>query len=273
MKAKILLSLIILAIIGSCTQKKPAETTVLGMMTDYALIPNRLNGKVKEIKELNYWAIEKDGKITKGELMSKIDLDSVGSTKNLKAYFNEQGVLTRYEVLDKEDIFQSSVFTIENNKWARVENKYGDSTVYYLIPQYDNSGYLTGATGYRPIVDTIVNKYVLTNDVKGSFTKIESFNSKGQRTSHQDCSVDEKGNVIEVKFYNRADSLTQTMKNIYNEDGSIIRQETLIEKPKSTIIWDYKDLKFDSHSNWIETYANIDNGKYKIFAERTYLYY
>jgi hypothetical protein len=205
--------------------------------------------------------------------MSRKDLDSVGSTPNLKAYFNEQGILTKYEILDRDYIYLSRVFTLENNKWAKMEFKIGDSISSYLVPQYDNLGVLNGVVNYRPMVDTVINKVVLTNDGKGNFTRFEYFNSKNERTGYQVCTADEKGNIKETKFYNRADSLTLTMTNIYNEDGSIIRQETLNEKSKSNNIWDYKDLKYDDHGNWIETYANIDNGKYKIFAERIYLYY
>ena len=91
MKKIIFLILIISLIIGSWSNKKPLEKTVLGMWTDYYFIPNTLKGKVKEVKELNYWAIEKDAKIAKGELMTKKDLDSVGSTPNLIAYFDDKG--------------------------------------------------------------------------------------------------------------------------------------------------------------------------------------
>ncbi len=273
MKNKILLSLIISLIVGGCTQKKPTEITVLGMWTDYALMPSILNGKVKEVKELNYWAVEKDGKITKGDLMTKKDLDSVGSTNNLKAYFNEDGMMTRYELLDKENILQSRTSTINDGKYARWDYKLSDSAFLYSIPQYDNLGYLIGATGYRQKVDTVVNKQVLTHDGKGHLTMLEYFNYKNERTGYNICSLNKEGDVIDTKYYNKNDSLVLTLINIYDEKEVIVKQEVVREEPKSTSTWDYKDLKVDDHGNWIETYAVIDNGKYKIIAERTYVYY
>jgi hypothetical protein len=273
MKSKIIQLLVISIIIGSCTQKKPAETTVISIGTDYALIPNKLNGKVKELKELNFWAVEKDGKLTKGELMSSKDLDSVSSTKNLKAYFNEAGMITKYEVLDRENILQTRLFMVENGKYSRFEFKIGDSATYYGIPKYDDLGYLIEATVYRPVVDTVVNKQVMIHDGKGNYTKYENFNSKDIRTAYQNVALDEKGNVLEVSFYDRFDSLRFSIKNIYGEKDNIIRQETNIEKPKSMVTWDYKDLKLDDHGNWTEEQALIDNGKYKIIIERTFVYY
>jgi hypothetical protein len=34
-------------------------------------MPNTMKGKVKEIKELNYWATDIDGKLKKGKLMTR----------------------------------------------------------------------------------------------------------------------------------------------------------------------------------------------------------
>jgi hypothetical protein len=63
------------------------------------------------------------------------------------------------------------------------------------------------------------------------------------------------------------------MTNTYDENGNVIKQQTFVEKTKSTEIWDYKDLKLDDHGNVIEYYANIDNGKFKVFVERSFIYY
>lgn len=243
------------------------------MWTDYYLIPNTLKGKVKEVKELNYWAIDKNGKITKGELMAKKDLDSIGSTQNLIAYFDNKGTLMRYELLDRENVIQSRLGTIENGKCIRWDFKLKDSTFLYVIPQYDKLGFLIGVSSYRPIVDTLVNKLILAHDVNGNITKFEYLNYKNQITGYHICSVDKGGNYLEAKYYNKNDSLVSTLINIYDKDGSIIKQKTFNERTKSTGIWDYKDLKLDGHGNWIESYANIDNGKYKVFTERSYLYY
>ncbi len=88
MKKMILYCCIIAIIAGACARNKPTEKTVLGMGSNYYLIPQTFNGKIKEIKEINYWAIEKDGQITKGQMMTKKDLDSIGSTPNLIVNFN-----------------------------------------------------------------------------------------------------------------------------------------------------------------------------------------
>ena len=273
MKKFIFLSLIIALIFGSCNKNKPVETTILGMWTNYYLIPVTLKGKVKEVKELNYWAIEKDGKITKGELMTQKDLDSIGSTPNFIAYFDDKGTLIKNDNLDGENVTESSIGTFENGKCIRFDNKVKDSTTYYIIPEYDSLGYTIGANVYRPLVDTILSKNIFSHDSKGNFTRFDYFNYKNQKTGYHVLSLDEKGNVIESKYFNKADSLRSSMTNTYDANGSMIKQQTFNVRTKNSETWDYKDLKSDDHGNAIEYYANVNNGKYKIFAERSFIYY
>jgi hypothetical protein len=273
MKKIIFLSLIISLLNGSWVINKPAEKTVLGMWTDYYLIPNTLKGQVKEVKELNYWAIEKEGKIAKGAIMTKKDLDSVGSTPNLAAFFDEKGILTKYNTLDGENATQSNIATIKNGKYERWDQKQNDKPLYYIIPEYDSKGNLGSATSYRPVADTVVNKVVLGYDTKGNYNRIEYYNSKNNKTGYHVCTVDNEGNYIEADYFNKADSLSFTLTNKFDRNGNIIMQTTLNVKTKVSGVWDCKVLKTDAKGNWIETYADIDNGKFKIFSERTFIYY
>jgi hypothetical protein len=262
-----------LLVLAGCNQKKTVEMTTLGMWTDYYLIPTLLKGKVKEMKEINYWAVEKDGRIEKGVLMKRKDLDSIGSTPNMSVSFDEKGTPVKIDHLDGMDIFQSRIATIENGKLKRWDYKIKDSISYYVVPAYDNVGNLTGAAGYRPLVDTLVNKIIITGDVNSKTSKYEYFNQKNTLTGYHVCSLDSEGHILEAKYFNKSDSLMSVLTNIYDKNGSIIKQVTVIEKPKSTSVWDYKDLKLDEHGNVIEYYSSIDNGKYKIFTERTFVYY
>lgn len=257
-----------------CTQKKAVEKTIFGMGTDYMYFPEVLNGKIKELRETNYWAAEKDGKITKGNPATWKDLDSVGSTKNLVAYFDNTGILIKYDLLDENNVVRnSSVGTIENGKWGRFEFKTNDSTYQYMIPEYDSKGYFVGGKVFRPKVDTLVYRFVITNDEKGNYTKIENFNFKNQKGSYQAFTLNEQGKVIETKFFTKDDTLRRTFVNTFTDEGFLATQKVYIEKPKSTISWDVQDLEFDDHGNVLLIFSNIDGGKFKLVAERTYIYY
>ena len=257
-----------------CSQKKPVEKTILGMGTDYVYFPQVLNGKIKELRETNYWAAEKDGKITKGNPATWKDLDSVGSTRNLVAYFDNNGSLTKYDLVDENNVIRySTIGTIENGKYIRWEEKIKDSTYRYMIPEYDSQGYSVGGKRYRPGVDTLLGSVVITNDAKGNYTRIEFFNNKKELRGYQVFTLNETGKIIDTKFFTKDDTLRQTFVNTYNEKGSLIGQKVNIEKPKRTILWDVKDLEFDDHGNVLMIFSNIDEGKFKLVGERTYIYY
>jgi len=266
----------ILAIIFAwgCTQKKPVEKTILGILTDYENCPEVLNGKIKELRETNYWAAEKDGKITKGNPATWKDLDSAGSIQNFVAYFDTTGTLTKFDRLDENNVIRySRIVTIENGKYVRYEFKLKDSTYQYLIPEYDSQEYFVGGKVYRPIVDTLISSFIITNDDKGNWTRVEYFNFKNQKGNYEVFALNELGKVIETKFFNKDDTLKQTFVNTYNDKGFLATQKVLTEKPKSTVQWDVQDLVFDDHDNNLLIYSNIDQGKFKLVAERTYIYY
>jgi len=274
MKKNTFISGLIMLIVCSCAQQKPVDKTVLGIGTDYIYSPETLTGKIKELKETNYWAVEKDGKITKGNPISWKDLDSVGFSKNLVACFDDNGALTRYDLVDEDNLIRNSfVGTIENGKIIRWDFKSKDSTTQYVIPEYDSHGYFIGGKMYNPIADTLVMSFIITNNEKGNYTKLEYFNFKNLKESYQVFSLNGLGKVLETKFFNKYDTLRQTFINTYNDKGFLATQTVNIERPKSTVNWEVQDLLFDNHGNWLQCYSNANKGEFKLFTERIYVYY
>jgi hypothetical protein len=265
---------LVVLIACSCAQQKSADKTVLGLGTDYMYYPETLHGKIKKLTETNYWAVDNDGKITKGNPMTWKDLDSVGSTKNIVAEFDDKGSLTRYDLLDENNVIRYSTIGIqENGRYTKLLYKIKDSTAQYQITDYDSRGYISGGKMYNAKTDTVLFTFKFNNNDKGNYTKIEFFNPKGLKGSSQVFALNEDGKVIEAKFFNKYDTLRQTFLNSYDEKGSLIKQTVKIERPASSITWNMKDLLLDDHGNWLQGYSIIENGKFKLFVERTYVYY
>lgn len=274
MKKIFIIPIVAVILAWGCSPKKPAEKTLLGMGTDWVYYPETLNGKIKEIKEINYWAAEKDGKIVKGNPATWKDLDSVGSTKNFVALYDITGVMTRYDLIDENNVIrESSVGKLENNRIVKWEVRLTDSIVQYYIPEYDNKGYFIGGKGYKPGVDTLMGSNVITYDEKGNYVRTENFNFKNQKGSYVVFSLNEIGKVVEVKFFSKDDTLRLTYENAYNDKGFLAKQRTINIATGSSNLWLAQDLEFDDHGNHILVYYNIDDGKFKLVAERTYIYY
>ena len=267
MKNFTLIFLLAAFIAAGCAQKEPTEKTILGKGTDYSTIPESLNGKVKMVRETNFWAVEKDGKLIKGDMMTWKDLDSIGSTKNFIAYFDENGMLKQFDHFDVNNIIHdSNVGIAENGKYPRWDYTLDGKNVGFRKLNYDDMGYLTGGEGYD-MKDSLNSKQIYTHDGNGNYTKNEYFDANDQKQFYQVLTLNDKFKVIELKVYNGKDSLLSKSVNSYDDKGFLIKQNS------DNLIWDYKYLKFDKNGNWQELTAIIDNGKFKVFAERYYEYY
>jgi hypothetical protein len=274
MKRILFLCILAMICIAGYSQMDRTESTVLGMGTDYLLYPETLKGKIKELKEQNYWAVEKDGKVIAGNLLTWKELDSIGSTKNFIAYFDNSGALTRYDILGDDN--QSAISNIGIYKEGRcvrwVNSEKGQPT-YYMTPEYDAKGLLIAGKVFNPAKDTLQSSYTVTNDMNGKYIKIEFFNFRGIKTGYWALTYNPEGRVTESRYLNKNDSLGMSMKNSYSEKGFMTGQDSYTTRTRQHSLWDMKTLAVDKKGNWIETSYNIDKGKFKIFCKRTYIYY
>lgn len=251
---------------ASCNQKEPGERTILGMGTDYSSIPETLNGKLKSVRETNYWAVEKNGEFTRGDPMTWKDLDSVNCTKNFIVYFDENGALKQIDHFDVNNVIHdSSKGLAENGKYTSWNYESMGDDDSHLKVFYDNLGFISGIERYN-LNDSLLNKQVLTHDGKGNYTGLGLWDSKGNKLYNQVYLLNEKEKVISTEVYDAKDSLLFKSTTEYDKDGRFIKQS-------SNSVWDMNYLKFDKKGNWTEVVAIIDNGKFRIFSEREYEYY
>jgi len=264
----------VLSLSAVYAQNKPDEKTVLGLGTDYMYFREVLNGRIRELREINYWAEEKDGRIVKGKPATWKDLDSIGSTRNLIAFFDNKGNLTEYDLIDENNTIRySNVGVYDNGRCVRWFYLTDDNPMQYNLPAYDERGFMTGGKIYSAVADTLQGSYRITNDEKGNYTRIEYFNNRNGKGRYEILTFNDKGQVIETKFFNKGDTLVNTFKNTYNDKGQLTTQDVIITKPASTIHWDVKCLETDQKGNVITVFNVIENGKFRTVAEGTYVYY
>jgi len=266
--------ILVILLVSSCGQKKAEDKTLMGFGSQYVFFPEKLNGKVKEMHETNYWAVEQDGKFTKGNPMTLKDLDSVGTLRNAIEYFDESGNLTKEESIDENNVvLVRTARTFENGKNVKVERFRADTSYVYSKPEYNAEGLLTGGKYYRTGKDTLVQTQVLSYDGNGNLTKLEYLNYKNEKAFTQELTVDEEGHVINLRFLNNRDSLSQSIEQKFDNKGFLTDQIARVVKPAQTIIWKFTPLKYDDHGNHILWLQDIDNGKFKFLTERTFIYY
>jgi hypothetical protein len=281
MKAITFIYISAIVIIVGCSQEIPDKKTILSC-GEYGFSPEILKGKVKKFKEQNYWAIEKDGKITKGDLITWKDIDSLGLSHSFIVYFDNSGLATRYDLLyDDITIKFSSIYTYANGKCIRRDDIPRDSTKlswfmqskYWIPLSYDVSGHLISGADFRTKVDTLMERQIFTYDDKGNITKMEFFDSRNNKWESRIFAYNAKGNVTQMKFFGKNDSLVYTVLSEFNDAGFLTKIDLVNENPRIVTKCVIKDISFDDQGNLLKYFSNIEDGKYKILSERSIIYY
>ena len=260
------------SLLTGCKEKEQEKTTALFYFTPYSDFPEYLKGQLKSVKEFNYWAIEKDGQVVPGDLITQKERDSLNWSSDFTAYYNEAGVPSRVDYVTYDWKINSWVIDIEDNlmikaTWIRL-----DTPRYYFKPVYDAKRNHIESTGYRYGKDTLIQKITLTYDQNGRNDVVNYFNYKGEPTTRYKFIWNEKSLVSEFSTYNASDSLTSTTKIEYNENGFYTMAEYRdgLGKVLRTLKPEY--IEYDDRGNWTSAVI-YDDGKLTFYCKREYVYY
>ncbi len=260
------------SMLTACKEKEQEKTTALFYFTPYSDFPEYLKGQLKSVKEFNYWAIEKDGQVVPGELITQKERDSLNWSSDFTAYYNEAGVPSRVDFVTYDWKINSWVIDIEDNLMTKATWIKMDTPRYYYKPVYDANRNHIESTGYRYGTDTLIQKVTLAYDQNGKHNAVNYFNYKGEPTGRNSFIYNEKSLVSEYNYHNSSDSLTSETKIEYNENGFYTRAEYLDGKGNVNMTLKVEYIEFDDRGNWIA--ASIrSNEKLTYYCKREYVYY
>lgn len=267
-----MLMLVGLVLSTGCKEKEHEKTTALFYFTPYSTSPEYLKGQLKSVKELNYWAVEKNGKYEPGNLITRKERDSLTWSSDFTAFYNESGVLTKIDYVTYDWKINSWVTENENNLLTKATYIVQDTPKYYYKLLYNEKGMHIEDQRYRSGVDTLLNKNLLTPDEKGNFVEIKSFDSSGKLTSKDNFTWNDSNLVTGFMSYNSSDSLLNSAKGEYNDKGFYTKAEYLNGKGEIIRIIKMDYTEYDEHGNWLSALI-YDNDKPAFICRRVYEYY
>jgi hypothetical protein len=259
-----------------------------------------LYGNVKSITEKTFFAVEKFGKIVKGD---KYWYDFVSISEydewvfNSYIEFNNKGyIIKSFSIIKEENEYNDKNQLITKQYLSK--NLKIASTETYI---YDNKGYLIESnnnfskdkTKYLNDKDgncIELNQYDsignLFNKVKTNISynkegdRIEerkSYNDDGSFSSHLKTIFDKNGNEIESCYYDESGKIYQKINSKYNSKNLLIEYTEKQEYQKNvnegwTKLIEHKYTKFDSNKNWTEK-IEYKNGKPVEIIERKIVYF
>ena len=262
MKQILLFIAAIMMIVSSCKEPPPTKTTTLADFTPYNRSPMILKGQVKSLTWRTYWAKEVDGKIEKGEIITRSERDSLNLMSDWNLLINEDGHLTKTEYISYDGQINYWDFEILDNKLVKaIWNYLGESRVYWTF-SYDDNGKLIERSRYRIGVDTLLNKQIATYYENGFRKEILNFNFKEQLTGKQIWKWNDSGQSTEYLTYDASDKLTSTMEVGYDENGNLTNM--VFDSPDRGVrTFEFRDLILDDMGNFTSCVSYRDD---KLFS-------
>lgn len=263
MKKCMFLIMAFLMLLSSCKESVPEEKTVIGPFTPFYRAPLVLNGSVKSIKVRTYWAVEKDGQIVKGDIITRTERDSLRYMNDFNLFIIEDGLPERLEWIVKDGKINHRDSEIEDNKVIGAKWYVNGEQRMYYKDEYDDSGYFIKESTYRFGVDTLLSILTSSNLENGNPDEWIYFNNKNEITGTRKFIWKKKDYISEFLSYNKEGDLNNSMKVEYDETDhwhSVVYDYPGVRLTK----YDFKDHKLDEKGNLISGVSYKDDTLFNI---------
>lgn len=257
----------------SCSNPKkeaPPVTTTLGVFTPYSFFPETLNGKVKTVKEVNYWANDNSGTITAGDRISIAARDTFNWTNDILVSFDPEGNIEKCVFLDENDKpFGEWDVEMQDGKMAKAKWLANDTTKNYIDIAHPDENTIE-MKRYNAETDTLRNSSTIKLDTDGKLMSVQFFNYKDEPLNEFKFSYGPDGKLDNYAI-SRDDTVRGGMNFHFNEEGFAQSQEVYntSNDKKESYIYNYT---YDDQGNWTG-YTGYKDGKPIVICKRTYTYY
>ena len=262
---------VVIVLVTGCTQPQPeAQQVEFGMYTSYYLFPETLNGKVKEVIEKTYFAVEEDGAYQKDIPLTVEARDTIGWTLDFKLMFDENGnMVESYNIDENDKVLESWKVSVEDNKMIEAAFTKNDTLTTVSRMTYNEAGVLTKVENFRMPADTLAYYADVITDENGNTIEWHSHNWQVPAGKHM-FTVNLEGKRTGYKFFNKEGEQTFEQQYTYNDKGHMIKQ-VMINREGKEFVSEYDYQAYDEHGNWTSYVAHTDGPA--LITERIISYY
>jgi len=265
------LTLVILMAIG-CMNNKPAEYTILGDYTPYDAIPEKLIGKVEKIVEKNYWTIPDGDIFKKSNSITIKDRDSINWTNDFEVIFDVTGGLLSCNYIDENDkSIRKWELLRENGLLTSAKATENDTVRMIQRIKCNTGGEFTEIGYYRPVADTLVGKFIITNSEEKDTVTYQYYNYEGGIGGKMIFLYNDGGQFLRRETYNKDGAYTGSIEVKYNDKGKMSELAFYDKDKKSTGV-NHFTYEYDQKGNWTKAVVKDDKG-FVVIEERTYTYF
>jgi hypothetical protein len=231
----------------------------------------KLNGKVKEVIQTNWWADEVNGKVVKGKPYTMADRGKVPMNRDFKEEYNESGVTARCISYNDSGKVYMDIKVVSNGRKLERADYYMRDTIRGMA-KYTYVGDLPfEIDGYAPGNDTIMMRIKFAYDQEGYIYKVRYYDKKGDQPSYTTYERTPDGQLAKIQSFNADDKLNFIVEYTYNDKGERIKgHEEYFTTPR-VVDRTYK-YEYDRKGNWTAMIM-IQNNKPWVIRTREIKYY
>lgn len=270
MKKNVFLILILAGFIWSCSTPETPKTTRLSYYTSYNFTPEFLNGQLKTVQELSYWAKENNGTYGKGAKVTAKELGELNWTLDCISSFDKDGNVVQTKYLLDDNKF--NIWKIESLNGKMIKATFTGNDTVRSYQKIDYLGSEMKVSNYKLPEDELTQKFDISTNEAGIANKLEIFSPEDELLSYFLYEINDENRVIGYKRYNAQDSLLFYSELSYNDKGFFTKHTTFDGEGKVLSGIEIEYLTYDDHGNWLTVTGAAFDGP-KLIFERTYEYY
>lgn len=245
---KLIYLLVIAIVIFGYGCRKTGDYVLTGQLyyigNDYA--PEKINGKVQEIRINNFRAVEENGEVVRG--------DTYWNPGYVEKY-NSSGTILSYDDFYAEGRRRWSVeVEAEGKKISKALYYINDTLLAYTKNTYTGNN-LTEVKLFSS--DTLWRSLVYDYDQNGNRIKWQVFDHKNELYNYVDFVYNSEGFLEHWKRYDPQGEVTRLGDFILNDKGDKISTHNMNNGQMTD--WEIKKYEYDNKGNWIRRVYYRDN--------------
>jgi hypothetical protein len=225
--------------------------------------PEKVMGKVKEIKTFHFGAKEENGMVVKGNF-----------TQGFRDQYNSSGTILSFVTLDSIGGINPKGRSVQVEAEGKIIKKaiyfWNDTLRFYTNNTYTGD-YLTEVKFFDSKNDTLVGIVKYNYDQNGNLIKCQTFNNKNVSGFALEFSYNSDGIRKGSKQYSASGEMTNVFEYLFNDRGKIIGNHREDVVNGVTQEFEHRE-EYDKKGNWVKR-VQYEDKKPVIIIEREIKYY
>jgi hypothetical protein len=224
--------------------------------------PDRIMGKVFEVKTSCFWVKTEDGKVVADRKINASERGSLQIGQDFLEQFNSSGTISRFESInDNGGVTNYWIVESEGKVISKALNYNMNNAVIRSCDYSYSGGNLTEVRMFNGVQGSLINKIVYDYYPDGNRSKFQILNNKDVVVGYTEFTYNKNGVLEQSKVYSGNGIMISIFENKFNDNGERISSH--MQNFANGLVQDYTYThEYDKNGNWIKIVFYKDNEPY-----------